>query len=110
MNRLKIGIVWLIGHASRFVPVIVIGAVVALAWQTLKQVHPRDIEAALRTMSGEWLVVAAAVTLANIGVMGLYDVVAFRHTRTRAAERWKYGAVAFAWSNFLTLGPFAGPA
>ena len=29
---------------------------------------------------------------------------------TRAVERWRYGAVAFAWSNFLTLGPFAGPA
>src|SRR5207247_9527435 len=39
-----------------------------------------------------------------------YNVVAFRLTRTRAMERWPYGAVAFAWSNFLTLGPFAGPA
>src|SRR5439155_19860161 len=46
----------------------------------------------------------------NIGCIGFYDVVAFRLTRTHAAERWWYGAVAFAWSNFLTLGPFAGPA
>ena len=50
------------------------------------------------------------MTLVNIGVMGLYDVVAFSQTRSRAVERWRYGAVAFAWSNFLTLGPLAGPA
>ncbi len=42
--------------------------------------------------------------------MGLYDVSAFESTRSSALERWRYGAVAFAWSNFLTLGPFAGPA
>jgi phosphatidylglycerol lysyltransferase len=110
MNRLKVGIVWLIGHASRFIPPIVVAVVVALTWETLRHVHPRDIAAAMRTMSSGWLLVAGAVTLVNIGVMGLYDVVAFRHTRTRATERWQYGAIAFAWSNFLTLGPFAGPA
>src|SRR5436190_2078562 len=42
--------------------------------------------------------------------MGLYDVFAFRHTRSQPLLRWRYGAVAFAWSNFLTLGPLAGPA
>src|SRR5439155_13500730 len=110
MTRVKTGAVWLIGHASRFVPLLVIGAVVALTWQTLRQVHPRDIAAGLRTMSWAWLLIAAAVTVVNVGVMGLYDVVAFRQTRTRAMERWRYGAVAFAWSNFLTLSPFAGPA
>ncbi len=104
------GVVWLIGHASRFAPLLVIGVVIALTWQTLGQVHPRDIAATLRAMSWAWLFVAAAVTVANIVVMGLYDVIAFPHTRTTAVERWRYGAVAFAWSNFLTLGPFAGPA
>ena len=76
MNR---SIVWLIGHASRFVPVLVVGVVVALTWHTLRQVHPRDITAAMRTMSSAWLTVAAAITVVNVGVMGLYDVVAFRH-------------------------------
>jgi len=109
-SGLKTGAVWLIGHASRFLPAIVILLVVALTWQTLRQIHPRDVIAALRAMQGLWLIVAAIVTSANIGVMGLYDVIAFRHTRTRAIERWRYGAVSFAWSNFLTLGPFAGPA
>jgi phosphatidylglycerol lysyltransferase len=106
----KTAAVWLVGHASRFVPLLVIGAVLTLTWQTLRQVHPRDIVGALRTMSWAWLLIAAALTLVNIVVMGLYDVVAFEGTRTRALERWRYGAVAFAWSNFLTLGPFAGPA
>jgi phosphatidylglycerol lysyltransferase len=73
-------------------------------------VHPRDVVVALRGMQPQWIAVAALVTLLNIGVMGLYDVVAFRHTRAPAKLRWVYGSVAFAWSNFLTLGPFAGPA
>jgi phosphatidylglycerol lysyltransferase len=110
VSGIKTGGVWLIGHASRFVPALVILAVVALTWQTLGQVHPREVVERLHAMSAGWLIGAAAITLLNIGVMGLYDVVAFRQTRTRALERWRYGAVAFAWSNFLTLGPFAGPA
>jgi phosphatidylglycerol lysyltransferase len=102
--------VWLLGHASRFLPVLVIAVVAALTWQALLTVHPRDVLLTLRGMQPVWIAVAALVTLLNIGVMGLYDVVAFRHTRARASQRWVYGSVAFAWSNFLTLGPFAGPA
>jgi phosphatidylglycerol lysyltransferase len=106
----KRAVVWLIGHASRFLPLLVIGAVLALTGQTLRQIHPLDILDSLHAMSGGWLLVAVLVTALNVGVMGLYDLVAFRGTRTRAIERWLYGAVTFAWSNFLTLGPFAGPA
>jgi phosphatidylglycerol lysyltransferase len=109
-SGIKTAVVWLIGHLSSFLPALVIGIVLALTWQTLGQIHPRDISSSLHAMSGAWLLVAAAITALNIGVMGLYDLVAFRGTRTRAIERWLYGAVTFAWSNFLTLGPFAGPA
>src|SRR5262249_39272661 len=109
-SGVKTAVVWLIGHGASFLPALVIAVVVALTWQTLKQVHPRDILSALRMMNGAWLLIAAAVTALNIAVMGLYDVVAFPHTNTDPIERWRYGAVAFAWSNFLTLGPFAGPA
>jgi phosphatidylglycerol lysyltransferase len=109
-SRVETGAVWLLGHASRFLPVLVIAVVAALTWQALGQVHPRDVVIALRGMRPSWIVVAALVTAVNIGVMGLYDVVAFRHTRAPAKLRWVYGSVAFAWSNFLTLGPFAGPA
>jgi phosphatidylglycerol lysyltransferase len=109
-SRIETGAVWLLGHASRFVPLLVVAVVGALTWQALRQVHPRDVVLALRGMQPPWIVAAALVTMLNICVMGLYDVVAFRHTRAPAKLRWVYGSVAFAWSNFLTLGPFAGPA
>ena len=109
-SSIKTGGLWLIGHASRFLPVLIIAAVVALTWQTLRQVHPQAVVQQLHAISPPWLTLAAAITALNIAVMGLYDVIAFSQTRTRALERWRYGAVAFAWSNFLTPGPFAGPA
>ena len=109
-SRVKTGMVWIVGHASRFLPVLVVFIVGALTWQAVRQVHPYDVVSVLRAMQAPWLAAAALLTVLNIGVMGLYDVLAFRHTSTRPRERWQYGAVAFAWSNFLTLGPFAGPA
>ncbi|HWF86461.1 MAG TPA: lysylphosphatidylglycerol synthase domain-containing protein, partial [Vicinamibacterales bacterium] len=109
-SRVTTGIVWIVGHASRFLPVVVIAIIGALTWQAVRQVHPIAVVSVLRAMQAPWLVAAAVLTLLNIGVMGLYDVMAFRQTRARPLERWQYGAVAFAWSNFLTLGPFAGPA
>ncbi len=109
-SGVKTGGVWLVGHASRFVPVMVIAIVLTLTWQALREIHPRDVVSALRATQAPFILIAIAVTAINITVMGLYDVVAFRHTRAPATTRWRYGAVAFAWSNFLTLGPFAGPA
>ncbi len=109
-SGVRTGLVWAVGHASRFLPVIVLATVVAATWQALREIHPHEVAAVLRAMQAPWLLAAGVATLANIGVMGLYDVAAFGHTGTHATERWRYGAVAFAWSNFLTLGPFAGPA
>lgn len=109
-SPLKTGALWLVGHASRFIPALILIVVIALTWEALRQVHPRDVVAALRGMQPSWIAGAALLTLVNIAVMGLYDVDAFRHTRAPARTRWAYGSVAFAWSNFLTLGPFAGPA
>ncbi len=101
---------WLVGHASWFLPFLVIAVVIAVSWGPLRQIHPREVRAALQSLDSSWLALAAIATAANIAVMGLYDVLAFAHTRSRWCERWRYGAVAFAWSNFLTLGPLAGPA
>jgi phosphatidylglycerol lysyltransferase len=109
-SPVKTGLVWIVGHASRFLPIVVLAIIGALTWQAVGQVHPRDVVRVLRSMDALWIAAAAALTALNIGVMGLYDVLAFRQTRARPGERWRYGAVAFAWSNFLTLGPFAGPA
>ncbi|MGE5362364.1 MAG: bifunctional lysylphosphatidylglycerol flippase/synthetase MprF [Bacteroidales bacterium] len=108
--RLETLLVWLLGHAPRFVPFVVIAVVLAATWGPLRSIHPREVRAALHVLDSSWLALAALATLANIVVMGLYDVMAFAHTRSRSSERWRYGAVAFAWSNFLTLGPLAGPA
>ncbi len=108
--RLGNGLLWLLGHATKILPVLVIGLVTIVSWHELKAIRPREVRAAFHALDPFWLMVAAGATLLNIGVMGLYDVIAFEHTRSRWLERWRYGAVAFAWSNFLTLGPLAGPA
>ena len=101
---------WIVAHAARVWGLVVIVVVLAASWGALRGIHIHEVRATLRTLDGRWLVVATALTLTNVAIMGLYDVLAFRKTRTRAAERWRFGAVAFCWSNFLTLGPLAGPA
>jgi phosphatidylglycerol lysyltransferase len=101
---------WLATYGSRLWPALALGGVLWLTWSGLRGVHIREVRAALRELDTRWLVGACALTALNVAVMGLYDVVAFRHIRSPAASRWRYGAVAFAWSNFLTLGPLAGPA
>ena len=101
---------WLVAHAGRVWGLIVIAAVLALSWQALRGIHIHTVRALLRSLDARWLVLAVAITAANIAVMGLYDVIAFRRTRATTGERWRFGAVAFCWSNFLTLGPLAGPA
>jgi phosphatidylglycerol lysyltransferase len=101
---------WIVAHAARLWGFALVSLVLALSWHTLRGIHMREFRWALHSLDARQLTVAAAITIVNIAVMGLYDVIAFRHTRTRAVERWQFGAVAFCWSNFLTLGPLAGPA
>ena len=46
-----------------------------------------------------WITVAAVITIFNIAAMGFYDVVSFRQHRVRIGlNRWRYGAVGFAWT------------
>jgi phosphatidylglycerol lysyltransferase len=108
--RIEAASAWIVAHAARLWGIALFAIVLALSWHTLRGVHTHDVRAVLRALHGRELGIAALVTIANIAIMGLYDVMAFRHTRTRALERWRFGAVAFCWSNFLTLGPVAGPA
>ena len=110
LSRAEVVLVWLVGHGARAWPFVVFGVVLALSWQALRQIRPQEFRVALHGLDEGWLAAAAALTALNIGAMGLYDVIAFSHTRSRSSERWRFGAVAFAWSNFLTLGPLAGPA
>lgn len=108
--RIQSAAVWTLGHAVRLWPFALFVIVFILSWHTLRDVHTRDVRAALHALDLRWLAVAGGLTVANVGIMGLYDVIAFRNTRATPGERWRYGAVSFAWSNFLTLGPLAGPA
>lgn len=101
---------WLVANGARAWGFLMVALVVAVSWSALRGIHIHDVRATLRSLDARWLAIAALITLANIAIMGLYDVVAFRHTRAGALERWRYGAAAFCWSNFLTLGPLAGPA
>jgi phosphatidylglycerol lysyltransferase len=110
LSRAEVVLVWLVGHGARAWPFVVFAVVLALSWNALRQIRPQEFRLALRSLDQSWLLIAVALTALNIGAMGLYDVIAFSNTRSRSSERWRYGAVAFAWSNFLTLGPLAGPA
>ncbi len=110
LERLEGLALWILSHGSSVWPPIAIVLVLWLTWHTLRDIHIREVRAALETLDPFWIWAACACTALNVAVMGLYDVIAFRHTRSPALDRWRYGAVAFAWSNFLTLGPLAGPA
>src|SRR6266567_2322784 len=43
-------------------------------------------------------------------LLGGYDLITLEGSPVPRASRWGLGTIAFAWSNFLTLGPIAGPA
>lgn len=110
VSRLEVAGIWLLGHASGLWPALMFAIVLGLSWGALSHVNTRDFRSTFHDLNSSWLAIAAAMTIVNVGVMGLYDLVAFRHTRAPRWTRWRYGAVTFAWSNFLTLGPIAGPA
>ncbi|HEU4938597.1 MAG TPA: phosphatidylglycerol lysyltransferase domain-containing protein, partial [Vicinamibacterales bacterium] len=101
---------WVVANAPRIWGVLLLAIVLALSWHSLRGIHTREVRAVLRSLDPGPLAIAALVTVLNIAIMGFYDVMAFAETRTRAVQRWTFGAVAFCWSNFLTLGPLAGPA
>ncbi|HEX5474792.1 MAG TPA: bifunctional lysylphosphatidylglycerol flippase/synthetase MprF [Vicinamibacterales bacterium] len=110
LRHLEGATLWILSHAPRIWPAIAVALVLWASWGALRGIRLREVRAALHALDARWLLGACLATALNVGVMGLYDVVAFRRTRSSAAARWRYGAVAFAWSNFLTLGPLAGPA
>src|SRR6476659_3009831 len=95
---------WMVAHAARIWGFALFGLVLAVSWHTLRGIHTRDFRVALHSLDVQDLTLVAVLTILNVAVMGFYDVLAFRHTRTRPMERWRFGAVAFCWSNFLTLG------
>ncbi len=103
-------VLWLLANARWIWPLVVIVVVLTATWSDLRSFEYRLLRHALHRMDTSWLILAGLLTLTNLAVMGLYDVICFRGAQVRTRERWWIGTLAFAWSNFLTLGPLAGPA
>jgi len=109
-GRLYVLVLRILGSAGRWWPFLLVGAVAYLGWEELRRIDLNQVRHALHTLSGPWLLVAAALTLLNLALLGCYDLVSLEGSPVPRAARWGLGTLAFAWSNFLTLGPIAGPA
>jgi len=100
----------LLANARWIWPIAVIAIVIAITWSDLRNIQYRQFRTALQQVDPFWLAVAFLLTVGNLAVMGIYDIVCLRGTAVRAGERWWIGTLAFAWGCFLTFGPVAGPA
>ncbi len=101
--------------AARLAPLwpwIILAVIAWLGWHELRQVDVAAVRGLLRQTDADLVLLLLAATAANLAVFGLYDVVALGPLSRPPAPgaRWTAGVVSFAWSNFLTLGPLAGPA
>jgi phosphatidylglycerol lysyltransferase len=99
-----------LGSAGRWWPLLLVGAVALLGWGELRRIDLNQVRQALHSLSGPWLLVAASLTALNLALFGCYDLVTLHGSPVPPRARWGLGTLAFAWSNFLTLGPIAGPA
>jgi phosphatidylglycerol lysyltransferase len=93
-------------------PWLVLAAVSVLGWEELQQVDLTNVRRIFRATPAETILALLALAALNLAVAGLYDVAALGPLSRgpRAAARWSTGVLSFAWSNFLTVGPLAGPA
>src|SRR6185295_18406467 len=99
-----------LGSAGRWWPIVLVGAVAFLGWTELRRVDLNLVRESLHNLSAPWLLVASALTVLNLGLLGFYDLVTLQGSPVPPSARWGLGTLAFTWSNFLTLGPIAGPA
>jgi phosphatidylglycerol lysyltransferase len=95
---------------GRVWPFLLLALIAFIGWEDLKRLDLAAVRAALHVLDPRWLGIAATLTVVNLALFGLYDLVALAGTSVPPLARWRYGSLAFAWSNFLTLGPLAGPA
>ena len=86
--------------------------VAIFGWRELRQVDFVQVRNLLRVTDAAVLALLLVGTAANLALGGFYDVAALggRGLPPPATRRWSVGVIAFAWSNFLTVGPLAGPA
>jgi phosphatidylglycerol lysyltransferase len=95
---------------------LVLGIPVLLIWLVWSELHALDIHkvrAVLADADPGLAALGIAAAFAAIFVMGFYDAVAFPRGVAGTLgfwKRWSLGAVLFGWTNFVSLGPFGGPA
>src|SRR6185295_10614742 len=86
-----------------------------VTWVGWREIHLIQVGAArdlIRSTPSDLVLAILGLTALNLAVAGLYDVAALgpRRDPPGSAARWAIGTLSFAWSNFLTVGPLAGPA
>lgn len=93
-------------------PWLVLLALAAAGWTEIRKVDLGAVRELVRDTDDMVLALLLAATGVNLALGGLYDVVALGPTESPPPRwtRWSNGTLAFAWSNFLTWGPLAGPA
>lgn len=101
---------WLrLAHWARLVlPFIIAPLAVWLIWHELHVLNMHELRSQMGRADATLLIFAACSAVAAVICMGLYDAVAL--DGLTFTKRWRIGAVCFAWTNFLTLGPIGGPA
>jgi phosphatidylglycerol lysyltransferase len=93
-------------------PWIVLLSLTALGWHELRRIDLSLVRGILSETPGDLLLALLAASALNLCLAGFYDVAALGplDRPPPLGERWKVGFFSFAWSNFLTVGPLAGPA
>jgi len=93
-------------------PWALLAVVLVLAWTELKGVDLARVRELVHETPPSAILLLLLATAVNIAIAGLYDVVALgtRGESPPLGVRWKIGMLSFTWSNFLTIGPLAGPA
>ncbi len=93
-----------------------LGVPALVLWVVWQEVHALDlyrVRGLLRECDPRLALAGTVAAFAGVGVMGLYDAVAFPRGvagRLGFGKRWFIGAVIFGWTNFVSLGPIGGPA
>ncbi|HET6373248.1 MAG TPA: hypothetical protein VFG76_08070, partial [Candidatus Polarisedimenticolia bacterium] len=95
-----------------FWPWLVLAVLAWFGWPELRQVDVQAVRHVLRDTGGGVLLALLCATGVNLAIFGLYDLAALGSLSRPPAvsSRWAIGVASFAWSNFLTVGPMAGPA
>ena len=93
-------------------PWLLLAVVAFVGWKELREVDLGQVRSLLRVTDASIVALLIAATTANLVLSGFYDVAALGDPGLPPAttRRWSVGVIAFAWSNFLTIGPLAGPA